>query len=57
MGNLALPLVHQHWGDGDWSEHLERMLYWLRKRETERTGEGGGNAASPPNDGLGRAAE
>jgi hypothetical protein len=31
---LALPLVNATWG-GDWSEHLDRMLAWLRARETE----------------------
>jgi hypothetical protein len=31
----VLPEVHQLWGDGDWSQHLDGILTWVRGREAQ----------------------
>jgi hypothetical protein len=31
--NLALPVVNDEWGDGDWSGHLNQILAWTRAQE------------------------
>jgi hypothetical protein len=33
---LVLDRVNVAWGDGDWGDHLDRMLAWVRERERRR---------------------
>jgi hypothetical protein len=43
---LVLPQVHEQWGDGDWSAHLDRMLAWVREREARDPRNGPSNTAT-----------
>ena len=31
---LVLPVINGQWGDGDWREHLDRVIDWTRRQET-----------------------
>jgi hypothetical protein len=33
---LVLPVTNDEWSDGDWGEHLDQVIAWVRAREAKR---------------------